>query len=196
MITTGPSLAGHPVAMVLFGCTMGVWAVLEVRQALKLRAEATSADRGSAAVVRLCLATGVVLAVLALRVTATAFPYTALGLGLSLGVLWAGIGLRWWCFRTLGRYFTVTVLTSADQPVIAAGPYRVLRHPSYAGLLLALGGLGLSFRNWLSLAALLLLPLLGVLYRIRVEEAALSATLGAAYTTFADRRKRLIPFVW
>ena len=85
---------------------------------------------------------------------------------------------------------------SADQPVIAAGPYRVLRYPGYAGLLLVLGGLGLSFRNWLSLAALLLLPLLGVLNRIRVEEAALAATFGAAYTTFAARRKRLIPFVW
>jgi protein-S-isoprenylcysteine O-methyltransferase Ste14 len=116
--------------------------------------------------------------------------------GVGLGVMWAGVGLRWWCFRTLGRYFTVTVMTSAHQPVITTGPYRVLRHPSYAGLLLAHGGIGLGYGNWLSLAALLALPLGAVLYRIRVEEAALSATLGAAYTVYADRRKRLLPWVW
>jgi protein-S-isoprenylcysteine O-methyltransferase Ste14 len=196
MTTAGPAFGSHPVALALFGGTVGVWAGLELRQALRRRAAATSADRGSAAVVRLCLAAGVGLAAGARRLPATAFPSTAVGVGLSLGLLWAGIGLRWWCFRTLGRFFTVAVMTSADQPVIAAGPYRVLRHPSYAGLLLALGGLGLSFQNWLSLAAVLLLPLLGVLHRIRVEETALAATLGAAYTTFAARRKRLLPFVW
>jgi protein-S-isoprenylcysteine O-methyltransferase Ste14 len=87
-------------------------------------------------------------------------------------------------------------MTSADQPVITTGPYRVLRHPSYAGMLLVLGGIGLSYGNWLSLAALVFPPLIGFIYRIHVEEAALSATLGAAYTTYASRRKRIIPFVW
>ena len=192
----GPFFGGHPVALGLFGGTAGVWIVLELWQALRRRPDATSLDRGSAVGVRLCLAAGAILAAVALRVPATAFPSTALSRGLSLGAVWAGIGLRWWCFRTLGPYFTITVMTSADQPVVATGPYRVLRHPSYAGLLLALGGIGLSYGNWLSLAALLLLPLLGVLHRIRVEEAALGATLGGAYTAFARRRKRLIPFVW
>jgi protein-S-isoprenylcysteine O-methyltransferase Ste14 len=186
--------------MALFACTLGVWVVSEnlqaLRQALRRRAEATSADRGSLVVVRLCAAAGVVLAALALQVTATASTYHAVVFGISLCVVWAGIGLRWWCFRTLGRSFTFTVMTSTTQPVITTGPYRVLRHPSYTGILLVLGGIGLSYGNWLSLAALLLLPLLGVLNRIRVEEAALSATLGAAYTTYANGRKRLIPFVW
>ena len=87
-------------------------------------------------------------------------------------------------------------MTSVDQPVVATVPYRVLRHPGYAGILLALGGIGLSYGNWLSLAALLVLPLLGLINRFQVEEAALSATLGASYTAFANRRKRIIPFVW
>ena len=191
-----PAFGGHPVAMALFGGTAAVWIGLEVRQALRRRADATRTDRGSLVVVRLCVAAGAVLAAVALRVTATAFPTTAAVVGLSLGVIWAGVGLRWWCFRTLGRYFTITVMTSAHQPVITTGPYRVLRHPSYAGLLLALGGIGLGYGNWLSLAALLALPLGAVIYRIRVEEAALSATLGAAYTAYADRRKRLLPWVW
>jgi protein-S-isoprenylcysteine O-methyltransferase Ste14 len=96
----------------------------------------------------------------------------------------------------LGRYFTFTVMTSADQPVIATGPYRVQRYPSYAGILLILAGISLSYRNWLSLDALIFLPLIGFVNRIHVEEAALSATLGAAYATYASGRKRLIPFAW
>jgi protein-S-isoprenylcysteine O-methyltransferase Ste14 len=130
------------------------------------------------------------------KVTVTAFPYSPVIFGLGLGVIWAGIALRWWCFRTLGHYFTFTVMTSANQPVITTGPYRILRHPSYAGILLVLAGIGISYGNWLSLAALIFLPLIGFINRIHVEEAALSATLGAAYTTYASSRKRLIPFVW
>ena len=110
--------------------------------------------------------------------------------------MWLGIGLRWWSIRTLGRYFTYRVMTSATQPVIAAGPYRLLRHPSYLGMVLALAGSGLSLGNWLSLASLVALPLVGLLIRIRVEEAALPHSLGPAYAAYARSRKRLLPFIW
>jgi hypothetical protein len=68
--------------------------------------------------------------------------------------------------------------------------------PSYAGILLALAGIGVAFGNGLSLAALLALPAVGLMYRIRVEESALSATLGAAYVSYTKGRKRIIPLVW
>jgi protein-S-isoprenylcysteine O-methyltransferase Ste14 len=87
-------------------------------------------------------------------------------------------------------------MTSADQPVITSGPYRFVRHPSYAGIVLVLTGIGITYGNWLSLAALALVPLIGFVYRIHVEEAALAATLGSRYTSYAAGRKRLIPFVW
>lgn len=96
----------------------------------------------------------------------------------------------------MGRFFTFTVMTSADQPVITTGPYGWLRHPSYTGLLLILCGIGLSFGNWLSLAAITLVPLVGFINRIKVEETALSTALGSEYVTYAAGRKRLIPFVW
>jgi protein-S-isoprenylcysteine O-methyltransferase Ste14 len=191
-----PAFAVNPVASAVYFLTLAVWAVIEIRQALNRRAEATNMDRGSFTVVRLGSLAGVILAALALKVRATAFPYNAVIFGISLALIWAGIGLRWWSFRTLGRYFTFTVMTSANQPVITTGPYRFLRHPSYAAILLILAGIGLSYGNWLSLAALIFLPLIGFINRIRVEEAALSSTLGDAYTTYASGRKRIIPFVW
>jgi protein-S-isoprenylcysteine O-methyltransferase Ste14 len=191
-----PAFAGNPVVKAILLCTLGIWAVIEIRQALNRRIEATNKDRGSLIIVRLCAVASVLLAAWTDKVSATALPYNAAIFGISLAVIWIGIALRWWSFRTLGRYFTFTVMTSANQPVITTGPYRLLRHPSYAGILLILGGIGLSLGNWLSLAALILLPLAGFIYRIHVEEAALSAALGAAYTTYAGGRKRIVPLVW
>jgi hypothetical protein len=57
--------------------------------------------------------------------------------------------------HTLGRYFTFTVQTSRDQPVITARPYRLIRHPSYAGLLMVIVAVGLFIGNWLSLLCLI-----------------------------------------
>jgi hypothetical protein len=48
----------------------------------------------------------------------------------------------------LGRFFTFTAQTSPDQPVISAGPCRVISHPGYAGCLLAIVGVGFLFDNW------------------------------------------------
>lgn len=192
-----PFFAAHPVATVLFVGTLAVWVAIEIPRALNRRPDAKQADRGSLLLVRLCGVVGGVTAALAVaRVPAAAIPGAAVAFGIGLAITWAGIGLRWWSFRTLGRYFTFTVMTSADQPVVTTGPYRFVRHPSYVGILLILIGIGAMYGNWLSLAALALLPLIGLVHRIHVEEAALSATLGDAYTSYASGRKRLVPFVW
>ncbi|HXC77401.1 MAG TPA: isoprenylcysteine carboxylmethyltransferase family protein [Candidatus Acidoferrum sp.] len=191
-----PAFTGHPGASAILFLTLAIWTVIEVRQAMNRRAEATNKDRGSLMVVRLFAFAGVLLAALAVKMTATSVQYSPVMFGVSLAVVWAGVGLRWWSFQTLGPYFTFTVMTSANQPVITTGPYRFLRHPSYAGIMLILAGIGLTYGNWLSLGALIFLPLIGFIYRIRVEESALSAALGDAYTTFAGGRKRISPFVW
>jgi protein-S-isoprenylcysteine O-methyltransferase Ste14 len=191
-----PFFAGQPIPTLLFTCTALVWTLTEVRQALRGRANAANSDRYSLMVLRGCVTIGVFLAIFAQRVSATQFPLTPAIFAVSLILVWCGVGLRWWCFRTLGRYFTFTVMTSADQQVVTTGPYRYLRHPSYAAMLVALCGIGLIFGNWLSLAVLLAFALVGFLNRIRVEEAALAGALGARYTTYAITRKRLIPYVW
>jgi protein-S-isoprenylcysteine O-methyltransferase Ste14 len=76
------------------------------------------------------------------------------------------------------------------------GPYRVLRHPGYSGVLLAMVGMGLLLANWLSVLALAVAVLAGMSYRIAVEERTLLATLGQPYEDYRSGRKRLIPLVW
>ena len=115
---------------------------------------------------------------------------------IGLVLFWGGISLRLWSFHSLGRYFTFTVQTSSDQPVIDAGPYRVIRHPSYAGLFLVIVAVGLFIGNWWSLLCLTLAVAAGLVFRIRVEERALMETLGDNYRRYAATRKRLVPFIW
>ena len=108
----------------------------------------------------------------------------------------AGIALRVWAILTLDRFFTFVVGIVPGQRVVQHGPYRKLRHPGYAGALLALLGVGMVLANWLSLLVLVLVPTLVLSVRITVEEAALAGLLGAEYLAYAGRTARLIPGVW
>ncbi len=177
--------------------TLVCWMVIEVRQSLNHRSDAAVADAGSRPVIRVATIVGVVGAILAVKHLPGAdigVPTVAAWIGLV--VLWCGVGLRWWSFHTLGRYFTFRVQTSADQPVITGGPYRFVRHPSYSAILLAVAGIGLLIGNWVALAALLVAVGAAVVYRIHIEERALLAAIGDPYRAFAATRKRLVPGVW
>ena len=181
----------------LFLVTVVVWLILELRQSRNQRPEAYHADRGSRSVIRLSILIAYAAAITTRRFapSATVRP-EILTTSIGLVFMWCGMGLRFWSFQTLGHYFTFTVQTSHDQPVISAGPYRVVRHPSYAGILLALIGLGFMIDNWASLVVLVVVALCGLIYRIIVEERALSQDLGGRYQSYASGRKRLIPFIW
>jgi protein-S-isoprenylcysteine O-methyltransferase Ste14 len=115
-------------------------------------------------------------------------------LGCALFVL--GLTLRWYAIFYLGRFFTVNVAIHSRHEIIDTGPYRHIRHPAYAGALLAFLGLGLCLENWLSLA-LLMLPILWAFgRRMSLEESALANALGAPYTNYMRRTKRLAPYIY
>lgn len=116
------------------------------------------------------------------------------GVGLALFV--AGLALRWYAMRYLGRLFTFDVAVAADHRVIDTGPYRLVRHPAYTGSLLGFIGLGLCGGNALSMALLLVPIALAFLNRIAIEEAALTAALGSAYADYVARTRRLVPFLY
>lgn len=108
----------------------------------------------------------------------------------------AGLILRWWAIITLGRFFTVDVTIETDHELVERGPFRVVRHPSYTGVLLAFLGLALSLRNWAALLVILLPIGAAFIHRINVEEDALSRALGSRYSQYMKRTKRLVPFVY
>ena len=80
--------------------------------------------------------------------------------------------------------------------MIVSGPYKLIRHPGYAGLLLVIMAVGLLVGNWLSLVCLTVAAAAGLVFRIRVEERALTRDLGDGYRGYAATHKRLVPFIW
>lgn len=177
--------------------TVGAFVVGELSRVLRVRRDATRTDLGAELLFRAMF----VAAVLMFPVGRLVAPDAVIGgdaWSFVLGALvaWLGLLLRWWSFAALGRYFTVVLATSADQPDVERGPYRVLRHPSYTALLLVCVGCGLMVGNWVSAAGSLALLLTAVVHRIRIEERALIAAMGDRYRRFAAGRARLVPFVW
>ncbi|SNY47398.1 methyltransferase family protein [Paractinoplanes atraurantiacus] len=179
--------------MLVPAVTIGAFAAGELVQALRRRPGATRADVRSETAFRLVFFAGILMLPLSRAVVPGAVVH-AVAIGFVLA--WLGLLLRWWSFLTLGRYFTVVVMTSEDQPVVDRGPYRFVRHPSYTALLLIFTGIGLMLQNWLGTVAAVTLVLIALLHRIRIEERALTAALGEHYRTFAATRARLIPYVW
>lgn len=105
----------------------------------------------------------------------------------------AGVALRMWAIRTLGVYFTATVRVRDAQPVIESGPYRLLRHPSYTGAMLAALGAIVALGSGLGVVLFVLIIVPAYLYRMCIEERALLGRLGDSYTSYRARTWRLVP---
>ncbi|HMJ05253.1 MAG TPA: isoprenylcysteine carboxylmethyltransferase family protein [Chthoniobacterales bacterium] len=132
----------------------------------------------------------------ATRLPAAALPYGRVFVCVGLVLFVAGLLLRWWAILTLGRFFTVDVTIEKDHELVERGPFQMVRHPSYTGVLLAFVGFALSLRNWAAFLVILMPICAAFLYRMRVEEEALSQALGSRYTDYMKRTKRLVPFIY
>ena len=111
----------------------------------------------------------------------------------GLFVMGTGMIVRTTAIAQLGRFHTPNVAVREDHQLMETGLYRHVRHPSYLGALLAFLGLSLALGNWLSVVVMVVIMPSIYLYRIREEEAALSAAFGKAYRAYCHRTKRLIP---
>jgi protein-S-isoprenylcysteine O-methyltransferase Ste14 len=107
-----------------------------------------------------------------------------------------GILVRQWAIIVLGHFFTVTVGVQKGHKVVDNGPYRLVRHPSYLGLLLILAGTGFAVCSWGGVLVLMVMNGLAIGYRINVEEKVLVSELGDDYVRYMKNTKRLIPFVY
>jgi protein-S-isoprenylcysteine O-methyltransferase len=161
--------------------------------------QSTAADRGSTRF----LGAAFILGALAL---AAAPALNALGVGeassgpvigwIGIALMVGGLALRLWSQAVLGRYYTSTLRHVDDQPILASGPYRLLRHPGYGGLLLAWVGAGLATANWPAALTITLLMIIAYGYRIAAEEAMLVSAFGGRYKEYMARTWRLIPYVY
>jgi protein-S-isoprenylcysteine O-methyltransferase Ste14 len=189
-----------PAAPIPFDVVIGIWALLEVwiRLRSRLNRRGVRLERGSLLVVIGAIYAGVAGGfLLAEKVHSAAiaegrWPLFVVGMVL----ICAGIAIRQWAVALLGELFTIDVRVHPGQTVVERGPYRWVRHPSYAGLILTFVGIGLALGNWAALIVLAVLPTLGLVVRIRFEERALLDGLGEPYRRFAASRPHLFPGLW
>lgn len=107
----------------------------------------------------------------------------------------AGGALRLWPVFVLGNRFSGLVAIQHGHTLVTSGVYKVIRHPSYLGLLINSLGWSLAFRSGVGVVLTLsLIPLL--LARINAEENLLSAQFGDEYETYCSHTSRLIPGIY
>jgi protein-S-isoprenylcysteine O-methyltransferase Ste14 len=118
-------------------------------------------------------------------------PWRA-GIGLVLFAL--GLGFAVWARRHIGRNWG-TPMTQKDEPeLVTSGPYHLVRHPIYSGILAA--GIGTAVAlNWLWLTAV---ALAGVyfLYSATVEEGYMAEQFPEKYPEYKRATKMLVPFIF
>jgi len=183
------------------GIAVVIWAAPEVARGLRWRGRnggASVADRGSLFVTVGLIELGGLAAVACafLLPGATITWNREIIFWVGIAFILAGVALRSWAVRTLGRYFLPVVAVRADQQVVRAGPYRLIRHPTYSGALLSLLGFGLALTNWVAIVVLLGCALAGLAYRVRIEEQALLQALGQPYREYMAKTTRFIPFLF
>lgn len=169
-----------------------VWLFSEVGLVVFTRRNRRSAaprDRGSVVLLYGAIGFGIAAATMIQPVSA-AQPWL---LGVSLVLLVTGLVIRWTAILALGRLFTTNVAIHRDHQLVRSGPYRLVRHPSYTGLILLFIGMALSFGHGLSFVVIVVPFLAALLYRIHVEEASLVEALGRDYVEYCRTTKRLLP---
>jgi protein-S-isoprenylcysteine O-methyltransferase Ste14 len=115
----------------------------------------------------------------------------ALGEGISL----IGMTVFVWTVVHLRKAFLGDVAPVTEK-LITLGPYRWVRHPLYLCMMIVLVGIGIAFRSLWGIFSVFTLFVPAAMFRVRLEESALSEKFGSAWEQYANQTKYLIPFLW
>ncbi len=115
-----------------------------------------------------------------------------MGAGLALELL--GLAFAIWARSHLGNLWSGVAVLREGHRVVDAGPYRLVRHPIYTGILMGLVGTFFVYGDLLQLFILM-----GVVYafrwKISAEEKLLTDEFGSEYLTYRQSTRMLIPWL-
>ncbi|HVR04854.1 MAG TPA: isoprenylcysteine carboxylmethyltransferase family protein [Solirubrobacteraceae bacterium] len=136
-----------------------------------------------------------VLAVVLLHVFrgGTLAVHSPLVKGVGVVLFLAGLGLAVWARVHLGRNWGMPMTLKDEPELVTSGPYRLVRHPIYSGILLGMLGTALAT----NLFWLIALVVMGAyfLHSAKVEERLMTDSFPGAYPGYRARTKMLVPFV-
>ncbi len=109
-------------------------------------------------------------------------------------VVLSGLAFTWWARLYLGRLWSSSVTKKADHRVVDTGPYAIVRHPIYTGIILACAATAAQLGAALAVAGVLVLWV-GFWIKARLEERFLRGQLGeGAYDSYRQKVPMLVPF--
>jgi protein-S-isoprenylcysteine O-methyltransferase Ste14 len=116
-----------------------------------------------------------------------------LAAGIGLALCAAGIAFAIWARIVIGSNWGMPMTLKEGHELVTTGPYRYVRHPIYAGLLLAMLGSALVINLWW--LAIFFLAALNFVYAAKKEEKLMSREFPNTYPAYIKRTKMLIPFL-
>jgi len=128
---------------------------------------------------------------LSARFVPRSFEWESLGVAVTI----AGIAIAIWARFYLGANWSASVTVKQDHQLIRSGPYSVVRHPIYAGLLLAMLGTAIYVGEIRGLFAVALATWAWKM-KSRLEEAFMESEFGEQYLRYRREVKGLVPFLW
>jgi protein-S-isoprenylcysteine O-methyltransferase Ste14 len=99
-----------------------------------------------------------------------------------------------WARRHLGANWSQAVTVKQDHKLISSGPYALVRHPIYTGLLLGFVGSAVALGEWRGLLAVALVCAV-LWHKLRLEEKWMRAQFGEPYATYSRHVAALVPFI-
>lgn len=112
----------------------------------------------------------------------------------GVALMLAGFAVTVWARLVLGANWSATVTVKENHELVTRGPYRLVRHPIYSGLLLAVLGSALPREDLRAVVAVLVF-LFALLRKAGIEEGRMIATFGDEYRAYRRRTKAVIPYI-
>ena len=122
------------------------------------------------------------------------FPLAIWAAALGAALTFAGLAFAIWARLVIAGNWSSYVELKRDHELIVEGPYALVRHPIYTGLLLAFIGSALAVGEWRGVLAVAIVAA-SFWRKLRLEESVMRRQFGEAYARYAARVPALIPLV-
>ena len=104
-----------------------------------------------------------------------------------------GVGYAIWARIHLGRNWSPIPNVKEGHELITSGPYKLVRHPIYTGIIVAALGTGFAIPVWFLIFFIMTIVFV---WRVKVEEALMTKQFPNQYPEYKKRTWALIPFIW
>jgi len=129
------------------------------------------------------------------QLEAVFIPPTSAWQAVAIALVALGLGFSVWARLWLGRNWSSMVTVKREHELIRSGPYALVRHPIYSGLLLALAGSALMLGNWRALIGFALI-VAALLRKLAIEERFMREQFGETYAHYRAEVAALIPLIY